>query len=393
MRVNVVTPWYPDYASSYSGVFVRQQVDALRSLGAQVFVEVPLVYPAPSGPVPQQVKVAMRRLAESGADNLFPSDGSTTWIPSPVPSKSGYAGRTKSFASSISLKREFQPVEVDVFHAHLGVPTGAALDEIGDRPLFVTEHQSTLSTIFTEPQARDLYGKTIESSNGFFCVSTALRDQIVDALGSEAGDRIEIVPNIVNLSDIEFVARTRYQFSRWIYIGTIAAHKGIETLMKAFKSYRQRYDRSASLTLVGQGPHVAWTEKFISANGLRSAVHLAGSKPHQEIGPFMVDADVMVHLSESETFGIASLEGIGSGLPVVSLKNGGADSSWGDMERECGLLLELGTTPDQIADAVAGLADGHEGLDLQTGRKMVESRFGPTIIANRLMTAYETSLR
>jgi glycogen(starch) synthase len=334
----------------------------------------------------------MRRLAESNPDGLFASEDSTTWIPSPVPSRSGYVGRTEAFVANISMKREFKPADADVHHAHLGVPTGAALIRLGDRPLVVTEHQSTLDTIFTEPQARDLYRTTIESANAFFCVSEKLRTQIVEALGAEARDQIEVLPNIVNLTDIPFTPRATFDFRNWIYIGTIAAHKGIETLMRTFRSYRLRHDPSATLTLVGDGPHMAWTRKFASTNGIHTAVHFAGATFHHEIGQFLVESDLMVHLSASETFGIASLEGIGAGLPVVSLRNGGAESSWGDMESECGLLLPLLTGPDQVADAIASLAADHGRLDLQAGRYMVESRFGPDVIAHKLIGVYEASL-
>jgi glycogen(starch) synthase len=183
-----------------------------------------------------------------------------------------------------------------------------------------------------------------------------------------------------------------FDFRNWIYVGTIAAHKGIETLMRTFKSYRQKHDSSATLTLVGDGPHMAWTQRFTSANGIRSAVRFAGATLHHEIGQFLVESDLMVHLSESETFGIASLEGIGAGLPVVSLRNGGAESSWGDMEYKCGLLLPVPSDPDQIADAIAGLAADHGRLDLQAGRHIVESRFGPKVIADKLISAYEARL-
>ena len=55
MRVGFVTPWYPDYASRYSGIFVQKQVEAVIRAGADVSVEVPTIFPAPAGPIPEHV--------------------------------------------------------------------------------------------------------------------------------------------------------------------------------------------------------------------------------------------------------------------------------------------------------------------------------------------------
>lgn len=392
MRVNVVTPWYPDYASRYSGIFVHQQVAALRNAGVAVTVEVPSIFPAPPGPIPPTVTAAMRELAAERADALYATEDSVTWIPAPVPSRSGSHGRVVAFTESVARKREFSPVDTDVHHAHLGVPTGAALVNLGDKPLVVTEHQSTLRRIFNEPEALEAYRKTVQTSDRFYCVSTFLRDQIELALGFEAADRIEIMPNIVDLTDIKFAAQGTHELDRWIYVGTVAAHKGIETLLQTFKAYVRRHSSGATLTIVGDGPHMPWVKKFVAANGFRSRIRLLGSLPHNQIGQQLADADTMVHLSPSETFGIASLEGIGAGLPVISLQNGGAESAWGDMEKECGLLLAQDLTTTEIADAIAELKDSSERLDPGAGRAMVESRFSPAAIVGRLMKTYNEVL-
>ena len=388
MKINVVTPWYPDDTSVYLGVFVAQQVAALRRRGIEVVVEVPQIYPAPSGPLPVEVVETMRRLAERDPDSIYRRSGDTTWIPSPVPSRSGYSGRSTAFAASIAAKRELLPVASDVTHAHLGVPTAAALLEIGTQPLVVTEHQSTLYRVLREPAARAQYLDVIKRAAAFFVVSRHLADRLVDEFGTVAADKVEVMPNIVDLTDLPFVARSAFACSSWIYVGALIAHKGANLLIKSFVEYRKRFDPDATLTVVGGGALSDWAVKYCASHGSADALRLVGAVDHAQLSGYLAEADVMVHLSSAETFGIAALEAIGSGLPVVSLRNGGAEDNWGAIEHLCGSILDPNSSPGEVAEAVDRLRNYSTRLDLAEARKFVETSYSAHTIADRLEGAY-----
>ena len=388
MKIQVVTPWYPDSYSPYSGVFVKKQVDALVSRGHQVSVENPEIYPAPPGEVPAEVWKAMRELASTDTTALFAEYGESTRVPAPVPSGSGMLGRAEAFRQALELKRDFLPVDADITHAHLGIPTGLALLDLGDRPLVVTEHQSTLVRVFAQTGGVTAYSRVVAEAAAFLCVSEHLKEEIVAAIGEEYADRIRVVPNVVDLEDIRFRVRSEGQVDRWIYVGTVFQHKGIDLLLRSFRLFRRSHP-GATLTIVGQGPHTPWVERFIAANGLNQSVELVGSVPHGEVGKYLDAADVMVHVSPAETFGIASLEAIGAGLPLVSLRNGGADSAWGEFEDEVGRLLPLDSAPGDVVAAVRGLYGPGSGLDLVRGRNEVEVRFSAASVAMVLESIYQ----
>lgn len=393
MRVNVVTPWYPDYASVFSGIFVKQQVDGLRARGLEVEVEVPRLFPAPRGPVPSEVVAAIVELGNVDAGAMYAQMGSVTWLPVPVPARSGYAGRATAFRECISRKRVALPVEADITHAHLGLPVGWAVKDLSQKPLIVTEHQSTLDQVFSEPNAVEMYRSVIDRADKFFCVSGHLRDQIGEAVGQEAVDRIEILPNIVALDSVSYRHREQSGLRDWVYVGSVAHHKGAQLLLRSFEHYRRVFEPEATLSVVGDGPLLEWVARYARIRGLKEVVDLPGAVPHEEIDSFLTEADVMVHLSRAETFGIASLEGIGAGLPVVSLKNGGADAAWGDVEHQVGKLLELDSSPEDVSRAVHDLAEDRDRLNPAAGRTMVEQRFSTEAVTDRLITSYEACLR
>jgi glycogen synthase len=388
MRVQVVTPWYPDRYSAYSGIFVKKQVDALASSGHQVGVEMPVIYPAPPGEVPEAVHEAMGSLAGIDPSAVFATHNGAVKVPAPVPSRSGDLGRAAAFERSLALKRSLMPVEADVTHAHLGIPTGLALLRLGVEPLVVTEHQSTLDRVFGQSGGPEAYEEVVERSAAFMCVSQHLKDQIAETIDPAVAESIEIVPNIVDLADIPFSKREKGPLKDWMYVGTIASHKGVELLLKSFKAYRE-IERSATLTIAGDGPHRPWVERFAAGSGLSGSLRLLGSVPHRDIGSHLAGADVFIHLSHSETFGIATLEAIGAGLPVVSLRNGGAESAWGDIEQAVGRLLPGEANATDVVDAVLSLEDDDSALDPALGRTLVEERFSASQIAEELADIYE----
>lgn len=389
LRVQVVTPWYPDYASVYRGVFVEQQVRALRQTGLSVDVEVPLVFPAPTGPLPNSIVGAIKDLGSADPSSIYPTVDGVTWIPTPVASRSGYARRVIAFAASISQKRALLPVSTDVTHAHLGVPTGAAIVEVGEFPLVVTEHQSTLNHVLREPAARRHYLGTIEAADRFFVVSASLRNYLRDVLGKRLADRIEVMPNIVDLSDIQFVDRRENSFSNWIYVGAMRATKGIRLLVKSFLEYRLSFDPEATLSIVGDGDQRNWVDRVCAKHGIEQAVSIYGSIPRSEVGKRLELADIMVHMSPRETFGISALEGLGAGLPVVSLRNGGSESTWGGVEESAGTILSGKVDPRSVAVAVDQLRQEQDRLDLRRVRRFVEESFSARVVGGQLHAAYE----
>jgi glycosyltransferase involved in cell wall biosynthesis len=393
MKVQVVTPWYPDAASVYLGIFVEQQVHALRALGLEVDVEVPHLYAARRGPIPTQLIEAMRTLAERDPAALFRSEGATTWIPSPVPPRSGYAGRSDSFRMALDLKREFLESTGDVVHAHLAVPTASALLDIDARPLVVTEHQSTLDLVLAEPRARELYRRVIHQAAAFMVVSSHLRDRLVKEFGPSIEDRIHVMPNIVDLADISFRPNHDRAMRQWVYVGALIAKKGARLLVESFASFRNTVEPAATLTLVGEGEERAWIDNFARKERISDAITILGARPRAEIGAHLDRADIMVHMSPAETFGIAALEAIGAGLPVVSLGHGGAVGAWGEIESVAGSLLPLDSKPPEVASAVSALVSSPSRLDPVEARNFVVERYSAESISTRLAALYEEICR
>lgn len=105
--------------------------------------------------------------------------------------------------------------------------------------------------------------------------------------------------------------------TRFLYVGNLGRHKGIETLKQAWVKLESM---GATLRVVGSGARNLQEE----LRGL--GVEVAGQTDQEGVAKAMAAADVLVFPSYFEGFGRVILEAMAAGLPVITTRNtGGPD--------------------------------------------------------------------
>ena len=107
-------------------------------------------------------------------------------------------------------------------------------------------------------------------------------------------------------------------------VKTLATTYGIDLLLEAFAGLRQRLPTLACrLLIVGDGPQRADLQSLAIRLGIADAVHFAGPVPHWDVPGFLHQLDVYVAPSRQESFGVAVVEAMACGLPVLVSDAGG----------------------------------------------------------------------
>ena len=174
-----------------------------------------------------------------------------------------------------------------------------------------------------------------------------------------------------------------------LFLGRLYPVKGLPMLIDAWARVRPA---NWSLAIAGpdEAGHRAVVEAAVRANGLEDAVTFTGPLAADAKRRALLDADLFVLPTHSESFGIAIAEALAHGRPVLTTRG----APWPMLEeRGCGWWVQ----PD-----VEGLADGlaaatalaRPALDAMgaRGRAFVRSEYAWDRVADRFLALYETSM-
>jgi D-inositol-3-phosphate glycosyltransferase len=162
--------------------------------------------------------------------------------------------------------------------------------------------------------------------------------------------------------------------------------KNISLLLRAFAGVASRCE-GMHLVLAGEPPSRD-DQAQIGAFGLHDRIKVVGRVPLDELRRLYRQAAIFVLPSDEEGLGIVALEAMASGLPVISTRNGGAETAVRD--GETGLLTPVGD-PGALARAIEQLwSDPLRRLAMgETGRRRAEKVFSIAAAGSIFLERYD----
>jgi glycosyltransferase involved in cell wall biosynthesis len=160
-------------------------------------------------------------------------------------------------------------------------------------------------------------------------VLTALERERVRAAYRIPAERLRVLPWGVDLpSDASRAAGARAPDDpvTVLCVGRLGRHKGQAWLIDTFARTRERVQRPARLVLVGRDEGDAQGEaalrRQIAELGLTGTVEIIGEVDDMALAAWYGRADLFALFSQYEAFGLAALEALGRGVPVITHRVG-----------------------------------------------------------------------
>ena len=283
---------------------------------------------------------------------------------------------------------------LELIHAHTGLPDGLAALSLASElglPLVVTEYDSTLPGRLSNEGAAAAYQRLVASAQ-VVAVSRALADRIGAAMAGSGVPvpALAVLPNLVPLDRFPAPSGEPRDDDELLWVGALAEHKGIETLLRAAAIARARRP-ALHLRMIG-GATAAESARWaalVRELSIGDAVVVEPAAEREAVARAMRHAGLFVHASPWETFGMVAAEALASGLPVAATPSGGvpeivgSDGSAGEIAAAPG--------PEALAEAIVALRDRLDAIDRAGLRRDAVARFGPDAVLAATAAVYDAA--
>jgi N-acetyl-alpha-D-glucosaminyl L-malate synthase BshA len=264
-------------------------------------------------------------------------------------------------ALASKLREVMEQRELDVLHVHYAVPHALcawmAREMLpGSRTRIVTTLHGTDATILgRDPSYRDVIRFGLRRSDAVVCVSRWLEQQTHEVF--DFGGPVTVIPNFVDQR--RFRPRTDERMRRELGGGRAplllhtSNYRPLKRATDTVDVLARLENRDALLVLVGDGPDLPLLRERAERAGVAARLRLLGEVPDAETAT--AACDVALLPSASESFGLAALEAMACGLPVVASRVGGLPEVVA--HGETGFLEPVGDTAAMAADVQRLLDD------------------------------------
>jgi glycosyltransferase involved in cell wall biosynthesis len=215
----------------------------------------------------------------------------------------------------------------DVIHAHdwMTYPAGIAAKEVSGKPLVVHVHATEYDRSGDQVDTRvyDLEREGMQKADCVVTVSEWTR-KIAITKYKVSEDKVKVVHNGIILKKrekIEFTSPLK-QSPIVTFLGRITYQKGPLYFVDAAKKVLQEIP-DARFIVAGSGDLLPTMIQRVAQAGMSSRFHFTGFLKGKDIEKIWSISNVYVMPSVSEPFGIAPLEAIQAGVPVIISKQSG----------------------------------------------------------------------
>lgn len=288
-----------------------------------------------------------------------------------------------------------QHEELNVLHVHYAIPHASAaymakqiLATKGiNIPFVTTLHGTDITLVGRDSSFEPVISFCINQSDAVTAVSESLKQDTYKHFHTER--EIHVIPNFIqapeSLPQVDLEMRRRYAEDDepvFCHISNFRKVKRVRDVLKVF--YHVNMVKASKLLLVGDGPDRHKVEELCREYKLCDRVTFVGKV--RDTNDVLAISDIFVLTSETESFGLAALEALAMGVPVISTNTGGIPEV--NQHGVSGYLSEVGDVKDMAKNALSILQDEAVHRQFRLGALEVAKKFDIASVVCRYETLY-----
>ena len=283
--------------------------------------------------------------------------------------------------------------KIDLLHVHYAIPHAYAgymakqmLKAEGIKiPMVTTLHGTDITLVGNHPFYKPAVSFSINKSDVVTSVSQNLKDETYKLFNIKR--EIHVIPNFIELDKIKIDSTIACHRSVMAnanekiitHISNFRKVKRIPDIIEIFYKIQQQIP--SKLMMVGDGPEKEVAENLCQKLGISDKVIFFGNS--NEIDKILSYTDLFLLPSETESFGLAALEAMAWGVPVISSNSGGLPEV--NFEGVSGYLSDVGNTEEMAQNAINILKDDTILAKFKENALSVAKRFD----IKNIVTLYE----
>lgn len=273
----------------------------------------------------------------------------------------------------------------DVLHAHfthIGYVASKLKRKI-NVPLVITEHSSLILKPEIERQLLYTAANAYRQANAVLAVSPSL----VKVIDKNFHIKSQYVPNIVDTDIFFYEPRGSSKAFNFVSTGNLIYGKRMDLIIEAF--HKAFHDFShVTMTIFGEGDERAKLEGLIKKYSLENRVVLMGMCSRKTIVEKLKECDCFVLASRAETFGVAYIEALATGIPVIATACGGPECFVHDRN---GVLIPVDDI-DALICMMRYMYTNYRAFDREKIAVEIKRKFSPECVAKMLVEVYKEVL-
>ena len=285
---------------------------------------------------------------------------------------------------------------LDIMHAHYAIPhaNAALLAQMAlDNKIKVvtTLHGTDITVVGSDPSYLPMVKLAIRASDAVTAVSEYLKNETIRLFGVDR--HIDVIHNFAGppKPDVHPESCKAWLSPQGLpiltHISNFRPVKRVMDVMQVFESVRRGCP--CKLVMVGDGPDRQEAENFAREKGIEADALFTGKQ--LDIASILACSDVFLLPSSTESFGLAALEAMSYGVPVVASTVGGIPEVVRDGQD--GYLAELGDIAAMTAHVLRLLADPQLRSDMgKRAKERATQTFAEEPIVDQYLEVYRRVL-
>lgn len=371
MRILFLTPWYPNKSNPNHGVFVRDQVNVIANNHKVCVVAARIDYTS------KAFSSFRMELVEHGNVTEYSIVVKQSW---PIFNQLNFFFLI--VRSTMKICRSFKPQLIHTNISYPGAVWGYLISTLKGVPFIVTEHTRITNNFRSWLHKR----LSIYALNRAASIIVVSRNPAKEIARYVRNRHVEIVPNIVNFK--RFDAVNEAPADQIFHIGFLGGLdtpvKGLDILLQAASMLKFPF----RIHIGGRGSLLNEYQQLAIDAGIDTSCVFYGFINYDDVPVFMNRINLFVSASRYETFGIAIVEALACGRPIVVTDCGGP----ADFVRpENGVLVPV-EDAQKMAAAIQFVYHNRDKYKSDDIRADIRQRYSAEAFTERIEKIYHSAI-